>query len=565
VQQSRSHFRIISPIVIGAVFLTGCLTQPTETVQPTTTREQSPSGLSSASPVPTQTAALAKPAATATFTPTWIPQETPTKSSVIPQVTDFDPNVPFILYAPGAGIAQGSNYEVPARDSQQTLYRIAVDGSGWDTMLLPMGGYITDSDWSVSPDGHWLVYYTGSAGDPNHPNSPFDLAIHLLNLQTGRTLEVTKLLSPDFPDNFSKLAGLLSSSDVPTLVLPGENLSENQWWIFKAGIYSKEWSPDSRRLAFAGEMDGPSSDLYLYDVEKMSIQRLTDGYGHIQWIRFSPDGKWIAHRSTNYEGEGVIDRDIYAVSLDGSIVRNLTSLGKVFSDWIAPDHALILDYPTSVGLEDLQEIRLSDGQTNNLWKDNLNSFAYDPVSGTMAISQEYSESDLYAVTPIPHGIFLTNLRTNSQPRLLPGISADSYDLFYWNAQKFRFIALGNEKSLGIQEDGTVQTLGQKHCNHASTSPDHRWLMICSDQGEDLIDLVSPEGQIVQTDKFGDAYNKIWSPDSRWFMIQQERQIWVDDPVTGKRTLVFEQPGDGSIDSAAVPSDWGSVVVVAPKN
>jgi hypothetical protein len=62
-------------------------------------------------------------------------------------------------------------------------------------------------------------------------------------------------------------------------------------------IEELKWSPDSQELAFAAALDGPSSDLYLYNVSDKSITRLTDGPDQAGKIHWSPDGKWIIYES----------------------------------------------------------------------------------------------------------------------------------------------------------------------------------------------------------------------------------------------------------------------------
>jgi dipeptidyl aminopeptidase/acylaminoacyl peptidase len=62
---------------------------------------------------------------------------------------------------------------------------------------------------------------------------------------------------------------------------------------FEWGIYSVAWSPDSHTLAFAAQIDGLSSDVYLYDVEKDTVQQAEDSLQNVTGIRWSPDGKKI--------------------------------------------------------------------------------------------------------------------------------------------------------------------------------------------------------------------------------------------------------------------------------
>ena len=70
-------------------------------------------------------------------------------------------------------------------------------------------------------------------------------------------------------------------------------------------------------------MDGLSSDLYLYDSVSGTIKRLSSGPEEVQWISWSPDGKWILDGSSYSVGEGM-QYDIYATSVDGATVKQLS-------------------------------------------------------------------------------------------------------------------------------------------------------------------------------------------------------------------------------------------------
>lgn len=102
------------------------------------------------------------------------------------------------------------------------------------------------------------------------------------------------------------------------------------------------WSRDSKRLAFFGL--APGQGLYIVDSSGKNLQRLVSasqmGEGAFLALDFSPDGRWIAFTWTE-AGEGFpFDRNqVYVVRVDGSGLRQLTADGSHPHNWLrwSPD------------------------------------------------------------------------------------------------------------------------------------------------------------------------------------------------------------------------------------
>ncbi|HQX77068.1 MAG TPA: hypothetical protein PL074_12175, partial [Thermoflexales bacterium] len=131
---------------------------------------------------------------------------------------------------------------------------------------------------------------------------------------------MTKLLRADYPQNFNELAPNADSFS-----------KLHACMSFDLGIRSLAWSSDGARLAFAGEMDGPSSDLYLLTLASNKIDRLTDGPENIREINWSPDNRWIEH-SSNLSGLAGDMKNLHFASVDGSVVYSRG--GGVFEGWV---------------------------------------------------------------------------------------------------------------------------------------------------------------------------------------------------------------------------------------
>ena len=209
----------------------------------------------------------------------------------------------------------------------------------------------------VSPNGKWLAFYTGYAGEfyGGSTQSTFDLTLILLNLDTGETHVITPLLSKDYPNNFANAINEINDS----LVRP-----EGLQTAFLAGItQALAWSPDGRYLAFAGQMEGLSSDLYLYDMTTKDIQRLSNENEELQWVNWSPDGKWILHGS-GFSTDIMVEKDISVVAVDDSSVRDL---GNAWGSYWLNSHE-ILTYRFGIERYQLLLVDLDTGNSTEIWE-----------------------------------------------------------------------------------------------------------------------------------------------------------------------------------------------------
>jgi len=277
----------------------------------------------------------------------------------------------------------------------------------------------------VSPDGKSLAFYTGSAGEygtlPAHGTA--DLTLNLLDLETGETQVITPLLSKEYPNNFVEAAKKLNDPD---------KTAETLYGAFVDGITQAiAWSPNGQYLAFAGQMDGWSSDLYLYDMLAKTIVRLSSGDQELQWINWSPNGKWIVHSSVYGVGEGTTF-DIYAAAADGSTVRILSNnvLYDGIHDWINAQQYLEHDGQNGPGNYGLRLVDVDTGNITKIWDGSFYSYAVDRSSMRVAVFTGPDYSPLTGTDPnfVP-AIYLFNLKTHLKSRVeLPDSSSVSENI-----------------------------------------------------------------------------------------------------------------------------------------
>jgi WD40 repeat protein len=237
-------------------------------------------------------------------------------------------------------------YLVRTDDDHQALTLLDADGTGRKRLPLPDGAYISSIRDNLSPSGEWFAFHTGSASA-----EPYDITLHLMHLPDGEISTVAKLLSDEYPANFGPIAKRLLQDypqDYPSEYYTEDSLAQLLQEIFIFGIHSLGWSPDGRYLAFAGQMDGISSDIYRLDTKYDTITQLTDGPDQIESISWSADGKWILHEASNDPyGEGW-SPNIYAIGGDGSKGKRIFQNTHLWG-WTSPTTYLVYDAQNGPG------------------------------------------------------------------------------------------------------------------------------------------------------------------------------------------------------------------------
>jgi WD40 repeat protein len=395
-------------------------------------------------------------------------------------------------------------------DDTPVLTLLGADGIGRKDISLPEDadtGY-NCSSCIISPDGEWLAFWTGTAGgygddNPLISGSPFDLQLNLLHIPDGETTKVTDLLSPDYPVNFER-----NAEDVSVLA---ETLSES----FLDGIHSAVWSPDSRYLAFAGEMDGPSSDLYVYDSAEKTIRRLSSGSRNISFgarpaIRWSPDGKWIVYASTYTVGMGMTVR-FYAARPDGSQAWDFPDEVTNWQGWVSSSQFLVGEDANGPGTYGLRMADLTTGLMLMIWRCPFQSFAYDPEGRLLVLDMS---GDLSFDCPNP-GLSMRAIPSLETLLFIgPGDPAAAGGLAFLGQGNKRFIASGLAGTYAITSEGEILWLTHEILE-PYISPDRRWIAFAGG-GFRLMDIYGNMSELLSDIPVSDLQ---WYPDSTGFLFR----------------------------------------------
>ncbi len=181
------------------------------------------------------------------------------------------------------------------------------------------------------------------------------------------------------------------------------------------------WQPGSGQLlAFTGAMNGPTSDLYLYDTRSEKITQLTDGPSQAIYTNWSPDGEYILHYGVSWVppfGGAIVGYNrldsVYAVrASDGQVIDQPKPKGDLanFAGWQDNLHYLTLD----TDFESIQTCYATNLRSVNL------------LTGDGTPLMDYSFSGGSAQSPLNHAIlFSASASCSSSPGegvflLMPG-------------------------------------------------------------------------------------------------------------------------------------------------
>jgi Tol biopolymer transport system component len=382
----KPNKRFFFPLILF-ILVFGCITPATLVTPP---------------PTPGNTPALPESTLTGSNTPS--PTLVPSTPNATPQPS-LRTSGPYLAYQDQEG-------------SQTVIKLLDADGTGQASFSYPSNAAPLNMNLplsnTLSSDGQWLAYYSGSAGACFGEVGPetADLTLNLMSLADGTVRVVTALLSKDYPNIFTKAARQLGRADVTADTLQN---------AFVCGItQSLDWSPDGRYLAFAGQMDGLSSDLYRYDSVSGTIQRLSSGPEEVEWISWSPDGKWILDGSSYATGEGM-RYNIYATSLDGASIKQLskgTPAVVTSTDWLNDHTYFDSNGDNGPGSYDLKLVDVNTGKMSELWKGSYGPVAFVPYGNWVALYANTPDWPWpYTGTDFQTGIFLVDATTLEQTRV----------------------------------------------------------------------------------------------------------------------------------------------------
>jgi hypothetical protein len=329
----------------------------------------------------------------------------------------------------------------------------------------------------ISEDGKLAVRVSGAPAR----SAPEDLALLVLSLPDPEPVFEMTLFSSELQAGMGDVIGHPSPD--------GIQISGPRWeyeMVYQtvlAGNPVLAWSDDDRLLTFTAALDGPSSDLYLYDSVLEKATRLTREAENVSLLGWSPKGDRVVYATVSqpvisHGGiSGFIVSGVHSIRPDGAQRRLLYQDGniEIVLGWLSDQTFAVQSW--SGGPKPPHRIRVVDvTDGRSLWSQEGEFFdtAVSSETGTLAFSGRLGHHE--AGEGISPAVYLYELGED-QPRqvVLNGDSSRYAEQIAWSPELDLFLASSSAGVFCFTSSGQVQVLFQDEGELPNASTDGRWL------------------------------------------------------------------------------------------
>ncbi|MFN2300053.1 MAG: hypothetical protein ACK2UB_14505 [Anaerolineales bacterium] len=488
------------------------------TIEPSATAQKTDT--LTASPVPTGTKTIT---ATRKIRPTSTPRPTSTQTRTF-TVT----NTPLPVSQQGPWLVLGT---------EDGLWAVNADGTGLRRIVDVPDEYMNQN---ILDNPTYINYEPAPRGGR--------LAFTLNDPQTGGYYSTEHFLENppnlyilDFPDlSAVKITSLLDRDQVETL-LAEKTEEELEWEMWKslrtveAAVTrpgSLAWSNGGRQLAFAAVKDGPSADVYHFDLGTLAITRLTSGDDtqavNLSW---SPDDRYVLHDAASFINIGssgpMMESDgIWAASADGLDVHQFLSGDDFLIRWLSNDTLLAASYALYCGAYRLMKVNYLSAEQWIVWPEMFDTADADPETGVILVGSSIIEEipEKFGCPPLAEAGMYILEGPYALPRRIGNFTVDSWltpDYIYWSSILRKFLVQSSEGIVTVSTSGEVSdpiTIGTSIDSILFSlphiSPSGRYWAIPPNRHAGVW-VRMPDGEIIEVYD-GLACNVTWRPDDGGF-------------------------------------------------
>lgn len=182
------------------------------------------------------------------------------------------------------------------------------------------GGTTTTPAWS--PDGSKIAFATSRDGSDTEIYVADWNGKNMRRLTVNKAVDISPVWNPRTGREIAFTSDRSGSPQVYIMDAEGTNVRR----LVEEGGHAVEpaWSPDGQRIAFAWQRSRMSNfDIYIHDLATGMNTQITHDAADNERPTWAPDGRHLA-----FESSRTGSRQIFWMTLDGKILRQLTNTGK---------------------------------------------------------------------------------------------------------------------------------------------------------------------------------------------------------------------------------------------